>query len=132
MEVRRFERFDPVAPIFGYFELVRELTGEFPNREMFQVKNVAMGGFNLMSNYPPAIGDIYRIILRYGDDRHEFMIKVIHSRILRFQAEPEGVFRPGVVYSTGCQILFENEFQRQLILGIIQNDCGIAPLVITA
>jgi hypothetical protein len=131
-EVRRFERFDPEAPIFGYFELTKEVTGEFLNREEFQVKNISMSGLNLLSNYAPAIGDSYPILIRYGGEKHSFMVKIVHSRILRFQAQPEGVFRPGVVYSSGCQILFQNDFQKNLILGIIQNDCGVPPLAITA
>jgi hypothetical protein len=125
MGTRTFERFDPAAPIFGYFELTNEVTGEFLNREEFVIKNISMGGVNLLSNYPPLIGNSYQILIHYGGEKHAFSIKIVHSRILRFQSQPEGIFRSGVVYATGCQISFENEFQKKLVLGIILNDCGI-------
>lgn len=125
MIARNFERFDANAPIFGYFELTNEVTGEFLNREEFMIKNISMGGINLLSNYPPLIGNSYQILIRYGGEKHAFDIKIVHSRILRFQSQPQGIFRPGLVYGSGCQISFESDFQKNLILGIIQNDCGI-------
>ena len=129
MATRTFERFDPAAPIFGYFELTNEVTGEFLNREEFVIKNISMGGVNLLSNYPPLIGNSYQVLIHYGGEKHAFNIQIVHSRILRFQSQPEGIFRSGVVYATGCQISFENEFQKKLILGIILNDCGIPAVV---
>jgi len=125
MEIRQGGRFDPEAPIYGYFELTNEVSGEFLNREEFLIKNISMGGANLLSNYPPRIGDSYQVLIHYGGEKHPFMVKIVHSRIQRFQKQPKGVFRTGVVYSTGCQIFFDNDFQKNLILGIIRNDCGI-------
>lgn len=121
---RSYERFDPAISIFGYFELTNEVTGEFPNRAEFLIKNVSLNGFNLISNYPPTIGDPYQISINYGQDKYEFMVTVIHSRILRFQGQPESVLKPGIVYSTGCEIGFENAAQKKLVLEIIKNDCG--------
>ena len=40
--------------------MTNEVTGEFLNREEFVIKNISMGGINVMSNYPPIIGDSYR------------------------------------------------------------------------
>jgi hypothetical protein len=122
---RDSERFDPVTPIFGYFELTNEVMGEFLNREEFLIKNVSPGGISIVSNYPPAIGNIYPVFIHYGGEKHAFSLRIVHSRILRFQIQPEGIFRVGVVYASGCQILFEDDSQMQLILGIIQNDCSI-------
>ena len=97
---RKFERFDPAIPIIGYFELTKEVTGEFRNREEFLIKNISLGGFNLISNYPPAIGNPYQIFINYGEEKHEFKIKIVHSRILRFQDKPESVsqLRRGVFH----------------------------------
>ena len=128
MEVKRkHNRFDPTVPIFGYFELTNEVTGEFRNREEFLIKNISLGGFNLISNYSPAIGNSYQIFVNYGQGKHEFMVKTINSRILRFQDHPESVFKTGVVYSTGCEITNENADQKNLVLEIIKNDCGYPP-----
>jgi hypothetical protein len=131
MENRTSQRFDPDAPIFGYFELTNVVTGEFLNREEFVIKNVSMSGLSVLSNYPPIIGDSYPVLIRYGGDKHSFTVKIVHSRILRFQSQEEGIFRPGVVYATGCQIAFQNDSQKNLILGIIQNDCGIPAAAVT-
>jgi hypothetical protein len=128
MEVKRkHDRFDPAIPIFGYFELTNEVTGEFRNREEFLIKNISVGGFNLISNYPPVIGNPYQIFVNYGREKHEFRVKIVHSRILCFQNQPESVLKPGVVYATGCEITYENEVQKTLVLEIIKNDCGYPP-----
>jgi hypothetical protein len=128
MEIKRkFERFDPVTPIFGYFELTKEVTGEFRNREGFLIKNIALGGVNLISNYQPVIGDPYQIFVNYGQEIHEFNVKIIHSRILHFLDKPESVLKTGVVYSSGCEIVYKNEAQKNLVLLIIKNDCGYPP-----
>jgi len=125
MEIKRkHERFDPAHPIFGYFELTNEVTGEFRNHEEFLIKNISLSGFNLISNYPPTIGNPYQIFVNYGKEKHEFKVKIVHSRILRFQGQPESVLRPGVVYATGCEIADENAVQKDLVLEIINNDCG--------
>jgi hypothetical protein len=125
MSDRISERFDPDAPIFGHFELTHEVTGEFLNREMFLIKNISVGGFNLLSNYPPFIGNDYPVIVEYEGQRHSFSIRIIHSRVFRFLGRPEGIFRVGLVYACGCQIQFQNDAQKSLVLRIIQNDCGI-------
>jgi hypothetical protein len=128
MEARRkFERFDPAVPIFGYFELTNEVTGEFRNREEFLIKNISLGGFNLISNYPPVIGNPYQIFVNYGREKHEFKVKIVHSRILRFQDQPESILKPGLVYATGCEVAYENAVQKTLVLEIIKNDCGYPP-----
>jgi hypothetical protein len=123
---RKFARFDPAISIFGYFELTNEVTGEFRNREEFLIKNISVGGFSLISNYPPAIGNPYQIFINYGREKIEFKIKIIHSRILRFQDQPESVLKTGVVYATGCEIADENEVQKNLVLEIIKNDCKVS------
>lgn len=120
-------RFDPEVQIVGYFELCNEVTGEFQNREEFVIKNISLGGFNLISNYPPAIENTYKIFIRYGSQKHDYTIKVIHSRILRFQGKADGVLKAGIVYSTGCMIMDETETQKDLVLTIIKNDCCYPP-----
>ncbi len=124
---RKFTRVEPTTPIFGYFELTKEVTGEFRNREEFLIKNIAVGGFNLISNYFPIIGDPYQIFIDYGKEVHEFKVKIVHSRIFRFLDQPESVLKPGVVYSSGCEIFYENAAQKTLVLEIIKNDCGYPP-----
>ena len=124
---RNFDRFNPTVPIFGYFELTNEVTGEFRNREEFLIKNISVGGFNLISNYPPAIGNLYQVFVNYGQEKREFKVKIVHSRILRFQDQPESVLKPGVVYATGCEINYENALQKTLVLEIIKNDCANPP-----
>lgn len=122
-EKRQFDRFDPTGDIAGYFELKSELTGEFSNREEFVIKNISVGGFNLLSNYSPNIGRNYQIFVNYGELKHEFEVEIVHSRIFRYLDKHDGFFRPGVIFSHGCQILFENDGQKILVRDIIKNEC---------
>lgn len=128
MEIkRRFERFEPLAPISGYFALTSEVTGEFANREEFLLKNISPASLNLISNFPPVVGSSYQVFINYGREKHEFAVRIIHSRILRFQEQPEKVFKSGVLYSSGCEIIYENDGQKTLVLAIIKNDCTSPP-----
>lgn len=122
-ENRQHERFEPAIPIPGFYELNGEVLGEFRNREAFRVRNISLGGFNLVSNHAPAIGEPCPIVVHYGEASHEFDVRIVHSRILRFQAAAEGILRAGIVYATGCEILHGNEGQEALIQQIIRDDC---------
>jgi hypothetical protein len=123
IEQRRHERFDPVTNIVGYFELTKELTGQFRNFEEFVVKNISVSGYNLLSNYSPSIGQNYQIFINYGNKKHEFEIKIIHSRISRILEAPQSVFRSGVVYAIGCEVVIDRALQKNLAMEIIKNDC---------
>ncbi len=129
METRTCGNFDPDGSLSGNFELKSDVTGEFANLEEFQVKNVSMAGFMLLSNYPPLIGDTHHVRIRYGGQPHSFALQVVHSRLTRIQSQPQGVLRAGLVYAVSCRILFESEFQEKLIAAIIQSECGLPAIV---
>lgn len=114
---------EPAWP--GHFALANEVTGEFLNQEEFRVKDIAMGGFLLLSNYSPLIGESYEVRIRYGGGSHPFRLQVVNSRLACIQGRPKGVIKAGMVYAISCRILFESEFQKKLVLTIIQNDCGL-------
>lgn len=120
---RQFDRFDPAGDIIGYFELKNEVTGQFRNSEEFLIRNISSRGFNLLSNYSPNVGNMYQIFVDYGGRKEEFEIKIIHSRIFRYLNRLESVFRPGIVYALGCQILSETETQKSIVQDIIRNEC---------
>jgi hypothetical protein len=120
---RQFDRFDPVGDIVGYFELKNEVTGQFRNSEEFLIRNISSRGFNLLSNYSPNVGNVYQIFVDYDGKKVEFEIKIVHSRIFRYLKQQESIFRSGVVYSHGCQILSETQTQINLVQDIIQNEC---------
>ena len=108
------------------------MTGEFLNREEFLIKNISMGGFNLISNYPPIIGDSYRSLIRYGRRKAR-----LHRQDHPFPhpALPGPAGRDFPARGGLCHRLpdpFQNDFQKNLILGIIQNECGIPAAAATA
>jgi hypothetical protein len=121
---RRHIRFDTISDVVGYFGSAKEVTGEFPNRGSFMVKNISLGGFNLISNFQPTVGDSYQVLINYNDAKYEFVVNIIFSNILRFQMEPAGILDPGVVFSVGCEIHYHNEAQKNLIMEMIKNNCG--------
>ena len=122
-EGRQYPRYDTASAIVGEFEVEREVSGRFRNTQPFIVKNVSIGGFNLLSNYAPAIGQNFQIYILYNQNKIDFEIKVVHSRIHEFLADEGNVLKSGVVYSNGCEIMQLNDEQRHLILEIIDNNC---------
>jgi hypothetical protein len=121
---RQHIRFDTISEISGYFGCINELTGGFPSNEEFIVKNISLGGFNLISNYQPAIGNDYQIFINYQGKKFAFAVKIVYARVFHFQTESAGILKPGVVFSIGCQIYFLNEVQKNLLMDIIRNKCG--------
>lgn len=134
MENGKRELFACEPAVLGYFDLARgrEVTGEFPNHEEFRILDIAMGGARLLSNHSPRIGETCPVMIRYGGQRYSFALQVDHSRLARIQGRPEGVLKAGLVYAISCRILFENEFQKKLVVAIIQNECGLPAIVGTA
>lgn len=122
-EKRLYNRFDPEIEISGYFELEKEVSGHFRNLEEFIIKDISVGGFNLLSSFSPAIGQRYSIYVKYGKEKHEFVIRVVYSRIHKFLENNEGVFRSGPVFSIGCEIDYNSNTQKDLVVHIIKNDC---------
>ena len=123
IEQRKNERFDPITNIVGYFELKKELTGQFRNFEEFIIKNISVSGYNLLANYSPGIGKNYSISVNYGTKKYEFAIAVIQSRISHTLESPQGVLRPGAVYTIGCEVIVDKALQKNLAMAIIKNDC---------
>lgn len=121
---RQHIRFDTVSEVSGYFGCINELIGGFPSNEEFIVKNISLGGFNLISNYQPAIDNDYQIFINYQEKNFAFAVKVVYARVFRFQTDADGVLKPGIVFSIGCQIHYHNEVQKNLLMDIIRNKCG--------
>ena len=117
-------RFDTVDEVSGYFGCINDLTGGFADNERFMVKNISLGGFNLISNYQPAIDNDYQIFINYQEKKFAFAVKVVYTRVFRFQTDLESILKPGIVFSIGCQIQFENDSQKNLLMDIIRNKCG--------
>jgi hypothetical protein len=117
-------RFDTVDEVSGYFGCINDLTGGFADNERFMVKNISLGGFNLISNYQPAIDNDYQIFINYQEIKIAFAVKVVYTRVFRFQTDLESILKPGIVYSIGCQIQFDNDSQKNLLMDIIRNKCG--------
>jgi hypothetical protein len=121
---REHLRFDTVSEVSGHFGCINELTGGFPSNEGFIVKNISLGGFNLISNYQPAIDTDYQIFVNYQEKKFAFAVKVVYAQVFRFQTDADCVLKPGIVFSIGCQIHFNNEAQKNLLMDIIRNKCG--------
>lgn len=123
IEHRQYERSEPITNITGYFELEKVVTGEFSNCENFVVKNISIGGYNLLTNYATTIGKNYNIFVNYGRQKYEFLVKIVHSSISHIQESPPNIFRPGVIYSVGCEVVVDRAVHKNLALTIIKNDC---------
>lgn len=121
---REHIRFNIVSAISGYFGCINDLTGGFPGNKEFIVKNISLGGFNLISNHQPAIGNDYQILINYLEKKFAFAVKIVYARVFRFQIDSESVLKPGIVFSIGCQTYVQNEVQKNLLMDIIRNKCG--------
>jgi len=122
-ERREHRRFDPAGEIVGYFHLKTELTGEFPDRHEFVIKDISLRGFHVQSNFSPLIGQTYPVYIKYPFQKNEFEIIIIHSHIARIEEQANGVLKPGPVFSIGCQIIYVSEAQKSLIQKIIDTEC---------
>jgi|GEM_PF-513326 len=122
-EKRLYNRFDPAIEISGFFELSTEVRGEFRNREEFIIKDISVGGFNLVSSFSPVINAEHSIVIHYRDNSHIFTIRIAFIHIQEFLVESKGILRSGPVFSIGCEIKYDNEQQREMVVDIIKNDC---------
>jgi len=122
-ERRQHPRFDPDTEIPGYFEVKSEVRGHFQNRERFVIKNVSLGGFNLLSNFLPTIGLEYPIYIEYGDGQQEFRVSISQSSIISLAGIDSQYLSRDIVYSIGCEIDRLTEDQKQTVMRIISREC---------
>ncbi len=123
-ERRQHDRLEPETEITGCFELKSEITGEFRNYAEFVIKNISVQGFNCLSNFSPHIGRPSQALINYHEEKHDFEVKIIHSHIFKFLDRQDGIFRPGVLYSIGCEFIYGSAAQKKLIREIIKNECA--------
>ncbi len=121
---RQAPRFDTTSDIVGRFEIEREVQGQFRNLEAFVIKNISVGGFCLLSNHAPTIGQVHQITIQYENKIYDFGIKVLHSSIHEFLSWGNDVMKAGIVYALGCKVVSGMETQEVLALKIIGNDCA--------
>ncbi|MBU4268718.1 MAG: hypothetical protein KJ808_07735 [Acidobacteria bacterium] len=122
-EKRHSLRFDTASYIAGKFEIEREVKGQFRNFQPFIIKNISIGGFNLLSNFSPAVGQCLQISIPYEKKNYNFEIMVVHSRIYKFTPKAGSVLKADIIYSLGCEVTKFNESQKILAMKIIEKDC---------
>ena len=117
---RKNKRYDFEIKATDFFGLKTEVKGHFDNEEPFVLKNVGMGGFNIISNYLPDIGTEEVVYIKNEEKLLDFRAKIIYANIIRFTTDKEEIFKPGILYSIGCQIKNLNDDQKEYIRFLIQ------------
>ncbi|MCX6558449.1 MAG: hypothetical protein NTW95_13640 [Candidatus Aminicenantes bacterium] len=104
------------------FDVSQEMKGKLLNVVGFVANNISGEGINLVSNFQPTIGSVYRIyLLHSGDGRQqEFEIEINRAEVAPFDSKKYAALPPGLLFSIGAKYKNLNEKQKEFLASFMK------------
>jgi hypothetical protein len=107
MEKRKNDRYD-VSP---------DMKGKLLNVVSFLANNISIDGINLVSNFQPVIGSVYKIYLLHSRDsrQQDFEIEINRAEVAAFDSKKYASLPAGLLFSIGARFKNLNEKQKAFL-----------------
>jgi len=109
------------------FNALNEMKGKLYNVVNFLVKNISKEGVNLISNFQPIIGSLYKIFLFNTTDgsQQDFEIEINRAQVESFNDKNYAALSPGLLYSIGASFKNLNEKQLEFLTRFLKKKSAI-------
>ena len=99
------------------FDVSQEMKGKLLNVVSFVANNISVEGINLVSNFQPTIGSIYKMYLLHSSDgrQQEFDIEITRAEVAPFDNKKYSALPPGLLFSIGAKFKNSNEKQKEFL-----------------
>jgi hypothetical protein len=86
------------------FDISPAMKGKLLNVVSFLVNNISIDGINLVCNFQPVIGSIYKIYLVHNRDsrQQDFEIEISRAEVAAFDSKKYAALSPGLLFSIGA------------------------------
>jgi hypothetical protein len=103
-------------------DVSQEMKGKLLNVVGFLANNISSEGINLVSNFQPTIGSVYKIyLLHSGDGRQQdFDIEINRAEVAPFDSKKYSALPPGLLFSIGAKFKDLGQKQKEFLASIIK------------
>jgi len=104
------------------FDVSQDMKGKLLNVVSFVANNISMEGINLVSNFQPVIGSIYKIYLmrNHTNNQQDFEIEINRAEVADFDSKKYASLSPGLHFSIGARFKDMNEKQKEFLVSFIK------------
>ena len=104
------------------FDVSQEMKGKLLYVVSFVANNISVEGINLVSNFQPVIGSIYKIYLMHNLDsvQHDFEIEINRAEVAVFDKKKYAALPPGLLFSIGAKFKNISEKQKEFLAHFIK------------
>jgi hypothetical protein len=104
------------------FDVSQVMKGKLLNVVSFVANNISMEGINLVSNFQPVIGSVYKIYLMHSRDniQQDFEIEINRAEVADFDSKKYASLSPGLHFSIGARFKDMNEKQKEFLVSFMK------------
>jgi hypothetical protein len=104
------------------FDVSQDMNGKLLNVVSFVANNISMEGINLVSNFQPVIGSIYKIYLMRNrtNNQQDFEIEINRAEVADFDSKKYASLSPGLHFSIGARFKDMNEKQKEFLVSFMK------------
>ena len=102
--------------------MFRRMKGKLLNVLSFIANNISDEGINLVSNFQPVIGSVYKIYLIHNRDgrQQDFEIEINRAEVAAFDSKKYASLPAGLLFSIGARFIRLNEKQREFLVSFLK------------
>ncbi|MCX6555719.1 MAG: hypothetical protein NTZ12_12025 [Candidatus Aminicenantes bacterium] len=104
------------------FDVSQDMQGKLLNVVGFVANNISGEGINLVSNFQPVIGSVYKIYLLHSRDnrQQEFDIEINRAEVAVFDSKKYAILPPGLLFSIGAKFRNPSEKQKEFLASFMK------------
>jgi hypothetical protein len=98
------------------------MKGKLLNVVGFIANNISSEGINLVSNFQPTIGSVYKIYLLHSVDgrQQDFDIEINRAEVAPFDSKKYSALPPGLLFSIGAKFKDLSPKQKEFLVSVIK------------
>jgi hypothetical protein len=104
------------------YSVLNDMKGKLMNVVSFLVNNISIDGINLVSNFQPVIGSIYKIYLVHNSTgiQQDFEIEISRAEVASFDSKKYAALSAGLLFSIGARFKNLDPKQRDFLVSFMQ------------
>ena len=104
------------------FNALHDMKGKLYNVVSFLANNISMDGINIVSNFQPLLGSVYKIYLTHGSPgkQKDFEIEITRVEVEAFNAQKYPALSPGLLFSIGAKFKNLSPEQKEFLAAFLK------------
>jgi hypothetical protein len=110
------------------FDVSSDMKGKLLNVVSFVANNISIEGINLVSNFQPVIGAVYKIYLagNRSVEQQDFEIEINRAEVAAFDSKKYAGLPAGLLFSVGARFKDLSDRQREFLVSFMKRKTSAA------